>query len=78
MKPHGVNVNCISPAPTITGRFLATRDFKEDPDKSRLEKVAMPDDMARIVLFLSSSLSDYLTGETIVCYETKSVGMNMH
>jgi len=68
MRPYDVNVNCIAPAPTVTGRFLATRTFSEPSDRSRLQKVAQPEDMARIVLFLAGAQADFLTGETIVCW----------
>ncbi|MBV9231596.1 MAG: SDR family oxidoreductase [Chloroflexi bacterium] len=68
LRPYDVNVNCIAPAPTYTGRFLATRTVVEQGGRSRLQRVAQPEDMARIVLFLAGPQSDYLTGETIVCW----------
>ncbi len=68
LRPYDVNVNCISPAATYTGRFLATRAVDNMEGKSRLQKIAQPEDMARIVLFLSSEQADFLTGETIVCW----------
>lgn len=68
MRPYDVNVNCISPSPTYTGRFLATRTVASQEGLARLEQIAQPEDMARIVLFLASPLSDALTGETIVCW----------
>ncbi len=68
LRPFSVNVNCIAPAPTYTGRFLATRDVANEDGLSRLQKIAQPEDMARIVLFLAGSQADFLTGETIVCW----------
>ncbi|HLI91745.1 MAG TPA: SDR family oxidoreductase [Ktedonobacteraceae bacterium] len=68
LRPYDVNVNCIAPAPTYTGRFLATRTVRSEEGLSRLQRIAQPEDMARIVLFLVSELADYLTGETIVCW----------
>ncbi|GAB7053595.1 MULTISPECIES: SDR family NAD(P)-dependent oxidoreductase [unclassified Paenibacillus] len=70
LRPYDVNVNCIAPAATYTGRFRATRVAGDQikTEGSRLQQVAQPDDMAKIVLFLASSQSDYLTGETIVCH----------
>lgn len=70
LRPYDVNVNCIAPAATKTGRFKATRvagEVSNQEGLSRLQRVAEPDDMSKIVLFLASSQSDYLTGETIVC-----------
>lgn len=68
MRPYAVNVNCISPGPTYTGRFLATRTVQSQEGLSRLQGVNQPAEMARIVLFLAGPLSDALTGETIVCW----------
>jgi 3-oxoacyl-[acyl-carrier protein] reductase len=69
LRPFDVNVNCISPAPTYTARFLATRTVTEQDDRSRLQKVAQPEDMSGIVMFLCGPQSDALTGETIVCWK---------
>ena len=68
LRPYDVNVNCIAPAPTSTGRFLATRALPDQQGLSRLQQVAQPEDMARIVLFLAGPQADFLTGETIVCW----------
>jgi 3-oxoacyl-[acyl-carrier protein] reductase len=68
LRPFDVNVNCLAPTATYTGRFLATRDVAEQGEKSPLEQVAQPADMASIVLFLVGPGSARLTGETIVCW----------
>ena len=68
LRPFDVNVNCIAPAPTYTGRFLATRTVAPEDGLSRLQRIAQPEDIAAILLFLCSSSADYLTGETIVCW----------
>jgi 3-oxoacyl-[acyl-carrier protein] reductase len=68
LRPYDVNVNCIAPPPTYTGRFLATRTISGQEEKSRLQRIAQPEDIAQIVLFLSGHQSDRLTGETIVCW----------
>jgi len=68
LRPYGVNVNCIAPSPTFTGRFLATRAVDTQQGLSRLQQVAQPEDMAQIMLFLVGPQSDVLTGETIVCW----------
>lgn len=69
LRPFDVNVNCISPAPTYTGRFLATRTVASEEGRSRLQRIAQPEDMSSIVLFLCGSASDALSGETIVCWK---------
>ncbi len=68
LRPYDVTVNCIAPAPTYTGRFLATRVVTDQGERPRLQRVAQPEDMAQIVLFLAGPQSDFLTGETIVCW----------
>lgn len=68
MRAYDVNVNCLAPASTFTGRFMATRTLPDESALSRLQRTAQPPDMTKIVLFLASPLSDYLTGETIVCW----------
>jgi 3-oxoacyl-[acyl-carrier protein] reductase len=67
--PHGINVNIISPGFIGQTAFHATFT----PDAARQATIARiplgregaPQDVANVVLFLVSSLSDYLTGETI-------------
>jgi 3-oxoacyl-[acyl-carrier protein] reductase len=68
LRPYDVNVNCIAPAGTYTGRFLATRSVQNEEGLSRLQRFAQPEDMANIVMFLIGPESDRLTGETIVCW----------
>jgi 3-oxoacyl-[acyl-carrier protein] reductase len=68
LRPFDVNVTCIAPPPTFTGRFLATRTVPSQEGLGRLRRVAHPEDLGRIVLFLCSPLSEILTGETIVCW----------
>ncbi|NBD24863.1 SDR family NAD(P)-dependent oxidoreductase [Paenibacillus glycinis] len=69
LRPFDVNVNCISPAPTYTARFLATRTVTGQEDRSRLQRIAQPEDMSSIVMFLCGPQSDALSGETIVCWK---------
>jgi 3-oxoacyl-[acyl-carrier protein] reductase len=68
LRPYDVNVNCIAPTATFTGRFRATREVADQSDRSRLQRVAEPADMASIVLFLVGPASARLTGETIVSW----------
>ncbi len=68
MRPFDVNVNCIAPGATYTGRFLATRTVASQEGLSRLQRVAQPEDVAAVVLFLAGPLSDVMTGETVVCW----------
>lgn len=68
LRPFEVNVNCLAPSPTYSGRFLATRSVQEQEGLGRLQRVSRPEDMAQLMLFLAGPQSDILTGETIVCW----------
>jgi 3-oxoacyl-[acyl-carrier protein] reductase len=67
MRPHGVRVNAVSPGPTKTARFLATRET--DPamiqDGFSLERYATPAEIARAVAFLASGQSDFISGQVL-------------
>ena len=62
-----IKINCISPGfikSEMTDRI--SDDFKQKlEEKISLSRFGLPDDVANAVLFLSSDLSDYITGETI-------------
>ena len=62
-----IKVNCISPGfikSDMTENI--NESYKKTLEKKiSLERFGTPDDVANVVLFLSSELSDYITGETI-------------
>ena len=62
-----IRVNCISPGfikSNMTDKI--NENFKQLLEaKISLERFGMPEDVANVALFLSSTLSDYITGETI-------------
>ena len=60
-------INCISPGFIKSEMTEKINDnFKEMmKQKISLERFGLPDDVANAVVFLTSSLSDYITGETI-------------
>jgi 3-oxoacyl-[acyl-carrier protein] reductase len=69
LGPFGINVNCIAPAVTETGmtRALLTPERRQAALASiPLGRFATPDDIAGMVLVLSSDVTSYVTGETIV------------
>ena len=62
-----IKVNCISPG-FIKSEMTDKIDEKFKSaleEKISLERLGDPEDVANVVLFLSSNLSDYITGETI-------------
>jgi NAD(P)-dependent dehydrogenase (short-subunit alcohol dehydrogenase family) len=66
MRPHGVRVNAVSPGPTTTARFLATRTA--DPammDGVSLERYAKPAEIAGAVAFLASGQAGFVNGQVL-------------
>jgi 3-oxoacyl-[acyl-carrier protein] reductase len=63
LGPFGINVNAIAPGIIRTGR-LGDRSHMAEQIPLRREGTA--DDCAGVVEFLSTDLSDYVTGRTIV------------
>ena len=66
MRPHGVRVNAVSPGPTTTARFLATRTT--DPSKMEgvsLERYAKPQEIADAVAFLASDAAGFVNGQVL-------------
>ena len=67
--PHGINVNAIAPAPTITD---LNRKFFEDNPKDLearkqsipLGRLGAPQDYVGAAIFLASPASDFVTGQT--------------
>ncbi len=71
LRKDGINVNCILPGPTKTGRFLATvrgrnpHDLEGLNSAERLLRVAEPSDVSPVVEFLLSDASNFVSGEAI-------------
>lgn len=69
LAPHNIRVNCVAPGFTYTG--MTARSFdnpeirKSSEDIIPVGRIAEPKDIAKVVLFLLSDMSDYINGETI-------------
>lgn len=71
VRRHGITVNAVAPGNTLTGRFLATlhrRGLKETDlrPKGKLERLAKPDDIAKVVEFFVSEWADFVTGQVLL------------
>ena len=71
LGPYGINVNCIAPGTITTGRVVATvMPNQANANRDRTEQVALRrlggvEDCAKVVEFLTTDLSDYVTGQCI-------------
>ena len=68
LAPHRINVNSVAPG-IIDTPFVAPRRTREElraiGERIPLGRVGQPDDVARVVVFLVSAASDYMTGQTL-------------
>jgi NAD(P)-dependent dehydrogenase (short-subunit alcohol dehydrogenase family) len=67
MRPHGVRVNAVSPGPTKSARFLATRELEQDKMESgsSLNRYAVPSEIASAVAFLAGPGSSFISGQIL-------------
>lgn len=67
LGPMGITVNVVGPGLTLTDATAGQpKEVHEQiANITPLRRLGMPDDIAGVVLFLASSLSDYLSGEYI-------------
>jgi len=63
LGPFGINVNCIAPGFIRTGRL---GEFGGLDKRVALRRIGTIEDCAKVVEFLTTDLSDYVTGRTIV------------
>ena len=62
LGPYNINVNCIAPGIIRTGRL---GDRSDMADRIALRREGTIEDCAKVVEFLVTDLSDYVTGKTI-------------
>jgi 3-oxoacyl-[acyl-carrier protein] reductase len=67
LREFNVNVNSLAPGDTRTGRFLGTRHV--DPERlateGTLKRVALVDEVARVVEFFAGPLGAFVTGQAL-------------
>ena len=71
LGPHNINVNCIAPGLILTSR--ANKQFNRNSPENQakaapkipLRRMGEPEDCAKVVEFLATDLSDYVTGQVI-------------
>lgn len=70
LGPHNVNVNCIAPGFIASSRTVRYWDKAGNTltDQIALRRVGQPEEAAKVIEFLVTDLSDYVTGQCIpVC-----------
>lgn len=67
MRPHDITVNCIAPGDTRTARFLGTRavDDARMVEAGTLERIALVDEVARLVDMFAGPHGDFVTGQVL-------------
>ncbi|MEI7955576.1 MAG: 3-oxoacyl-ACP reductase family protein [Verrucomicrobiota bacterium] len=76
LGPEGINVNAVAPGMVKTEMVIKKLEAKLDFYLSRipLKRIAEPEEIANIVIFLASEAASYITGATI----DASGGVMMH
>lgn len=71
LGPHGINVNAIAPATTLTERIRPRWEQRppearaRDVERTPLRRMGEAVDQARVICFLASADADFVTGLTI-------------
>lgn len=71
LGPYGINANCIAPGVIATGRIMATvvpgsiNANRDRTEQIALRRLGSVEDCAKVVEFLTTDLSDYVTGQVI-------------
>jgi len=67
LRPYGVRVNAVSPGPTMTARFLATRptDPHMRDEAVPLERYGLPGEIADAVAFLCGDAARFISGQVL-------------
>ncbi|MGQ0636547.1 MAG: SDR family NAD(P)-dependent oxidoreductase [Planctomycetaceae bacterium] len=67
LREYNINVNSLAPGETRTGRFLGTRSVDERrlAESGTLDRVALVDEVARVVDFFAGPLGAFVTGQAL-------------
>lgn len=69
LAPYNILVNCVSPGfvlTELTERILTEEEIKDLTARIPLGRMAVPEDISKAILFLSSDLNTYITGQNII------------
>ncbi len=67
LGPHNICINCVAPGFTNTEASRGLADVtKYDTSKTPLRRLERPEDLTGAALFLASTESDFITGQTLL------------
>lgn len=71
LGPRGITCNAICPgatdSPMLRSTILTSPEIEREwIEKTALKRLGTPEDQAKVAVFLASSLSDHMTGESLV------------
>ena len=64
--PAQILINAVAPAAIATGRAKATGWMLQHESETPLGRIAKPEDVADVILFLLSARNRYVTGENLI------------
>jgi 3-oxoacyl-[acyl-carrier protein] reductase len=67
LRPYDITVNSLAPGDTRTGRFMGTREVDQNrmAEQGTLERIALVDEVARVVEFFTGPLGAFVTGQAL-------------
>jgi 3-oxoacyl-[acyl-carrier protein] reductase len=67
LRSYDINVNCIAPGDTRTGRFMGTRavDQNRMVETGTLDRIATVDEVARVVEMFAGPLGAFVSGQVL-------------
>ena len=67
LGPSGITVNCIAPGiiDTEMNSAVSKEDMQTLIDETPIQRIGTPSDVAKLVLFLASDGTDFITGQVI-------------
>ena len=69
LAPYNILVNCVSPGfvlTDLTKKILTASEIEELASRIPLRRLATPEDISKVVIFLASDLNTYISGQNII------------
>ena len=69
LAPYNILVNCVSPGfvlTDLTKSILTGLEIEDLESRIPLKRLAAPEDISNVVIFLSSNLNTYISGQNII------------